>query len=40
MTPIYTFKLGYAIKLTNIEAQKIDKFFWETFKIIMLGFNL
>lgn len=40
MTPTYTFKLSYAIKLTNIGAQKIDKFFWKTFKIIILGFNL
>lgn len=40
ITPTYVFRLGFAIKQTIIKAQKIDKSFFNIYKMIIAGFKL
>lgn len=36
---VYTFKLGFANKLTKIRVQKIDILLLQTYKIVIAGFK-
>ena len=38
MSPGYTKKLGLKVRQTNVEAQKIDGFTLEIFKIVIADF--
>lgn len=40
ITPIYIAKLGFKVRLTNVGAQKIDDFIFETFKIVLTKFKI
>lgn len=40
MTLVYTLKLGFRVRKTNVGAQKIDKSPLETFDIVIVSFLL
>lgn len=40
MIPTYATKLGLNIRYTDVEAQKIDGFIFETFEIVLANFQI
>lgn len=40
MTPVCTLKLGQKIRLTNIKAQIIDGYIFETFEMVLASFQV